>query len=100
MEKQDKNALLFLIFTVLGFIAMVYWLGSEYGGFAVDWFNQTFNSGLGFKPAVAIAFILTVVVMVVLAMVSDGGILGEVQYLLGSFFFFFIVFAFLLAWIF
>lgn len=100
MEKQDKNALLFLIFAVLGFIAIVYWLGSEYGGFVVDWFDQTFNSGLGVKPAVAIGFILTVVVMVLLAVASDGGILGEVQYLIGSFFVFFVIFTVLIAWIF
>ncbi len=100
MEKEDKNALLLLIFAFVGCGLMIYWIGSEYGSLAINWIDTTFNTGLGFKPAVAIAFILTIVVMVLLAIVSDGGILGEIQYILGSFFIFFVVFTFLIAWIF
>ncbi|PID64111.1 MAG: hypothetical protein CR974_00375 [Gammaproteobacteria bacterium] len=100
MEKQDKNALLFIVFFVAGIIAITYWIISEYNEATISWFSDTFNSSLGFKPAVSIAFILTMVVIVILAMVSDGGIFGEIQYVLGAFFVFFLMFTLLIAWLF
>ena len=58
------------------------------------------NPGLGLKGASVLGFILTVVVMVVLVVASEGGLLGEVQYLLGAFFPMFAVLTILLAWAF
>ena len=46
----------------------------------------TFLGGLGFKVSVAIDFFLTLALLTLFALVSDGGIFGKVQVLVGSFF--------------
>lgn len=100
MDKSDRNLLLFLVFAVVGVVLILAWIGAEYAPIVATQASQTFGGGIGFKPAAAISFIVTVLLMGFLAFVSDGGILGEVQYLLGSFFFFFVVITLLVAWIF
>ncbi len=58
------------------------------------------NTGLGLKDAAVIAFFVTLVVMVVLAIAAGDGLIGEVQYMIGGFFTFFIFIWLMLAWIF
>ncbi len=100
MDKSDRNLLLFLVFGGAGFIVIVSWIAMDMLPIAIQWVNTTFGEGLSFKYSAAISFVLTTLLMGFLAYISDGGILGEVQYLLGSFFFFFIVITLLVAWIF
>lgn len=59
-----------------------------------------FAPGLGLKPSAVIAFFTTVSIMVVFAVASGDGLLGELQFILGGFFLFFIIIWLLLAWIF
>ncbi len=56
--------------------------------------------GLGLKDAAIIAFIVTIVVMVVFAIAAGDGFIGEIQFMLGGFFSFFVVLWLLIAWIF
>ena len=59
-----------------------------------------FAPGMGLKSAAIVSFFLTLLLMVVLAVAGGDGLLGEVQYMLGSFLLFFTVFWLMLAWIF
>jgi len=56
--------------------------------------------GLGLKTSAIIAFFTTVTIMTVFAVASGDGLLGEVQFILGAFFAFFVIIWLLLAWIF
>ncbi|OOY35617.1 hypothetical protein [Solemya velum gill symbiont] len=58
------------------------------------------NTGLGLKDAAVIAFFVTLVVMIVLAVAAGDGLIGEVQYMIGGFFTFFIFIWLMLAWVF
>ena len=56
--------------------------------------------GLGLKDAAVIAFVVTMIIMVVFAIASGDGLLGEIQFILIAFFFFFIIIWLMLAWVF
>lgn len=58
------------------------------------------SPGLGLKSAAVISFFVTIVIMIVFAIASGDGFLGEIQFILVGFFLFFIIIWLLLAWIF
>jgi hypothetical protein len=58
------------------------------------------SPGLGLKNAAIISFFLTITLMIVFAIAAGDGIIGEIQFMLGSFFVFFSVLWLLLAWVF
>lgn len=59
-----------------------------------------FSPGLGLKESAVISFFATVVIMVLFALASGDGLLGEIQFILGAFFMFFLIIWLLVAWIF
>ena len=59
-----------------------------------------FAPGLGFRDSAVISFFVTIVIMIVFAISSGDGILGEIQFILGGFFLFFVIIWLLVAWIF
>lgn len=64
-------------------------------------FNQAYlASGVDLKEAAIIAFVTTMVVLVIFAIAAGDGLLGELQFMLLGFFLFFIVLWLLIAWIF
>jgi hypothetical protein len=58
------------------------------------------SPGVGMKDAAVISFFVTVVIMIVFALVAGDGLLGEIQFMLGAFFSFFVIVWLLVAWIF
>jgi hypothetical protein len=56
--------------------------------------------GLGLRDAALIAFFTTAVLFIVFAVAAGDGLLGELQYMLGAFFLFFLIIWLLLAWVF
>jgi hypothetical protein len=60
----------------------------------------TLNQGIGLKKAALWGFGTTVALFVLFALVSGDSLIGEVQFLLGSFFGFFLILTLLIAWIF
>lgn len=58
------------------------------------------DQGIGLKEAALWGFGTTVALFVLFATVSGDSLIGEVQFLLGSFFGFFLVLTLLIAWIF
>ncbi|WP_020210736.1 hypothetical protein [Gilvimarinus chinensis] len=59
-----------------------------------------FDDGLGLKNAAIIAFFVTVTLLVVFAISSGDGLIGELQFVLGGFFSFFLILWLMIAWIF
>ena len=59
-----------------------------------------FSPGLGLKASAVISFFVTIVIMIVFALFSGYGLLGEIQYILGGFFLFFVIIWLWVAWIF
>ncbi len=60
----------------------------------------TMNQGIGLKSATLWGFGTTVALFLLFALVSGDSLIGEVQFLLGSFFGFFLILTLLIAWIF
>jgi hypothetical protein len=58
------------------------------------------DQGIGLKEATLWGFGTTVALFVLFAFVSGDSLIGEVQFLLGSFFGFFLILTLLIAWIF
>jgi len=58
------------------------------------------SPGLGLKDSAVISFFVTIVIMIVFAVLSGDGLLGEIQFILGGFFLFFVIIWLLVAWIF
>ena len=62
--------------------------------------DQHFSAGMGLKDAAVVAFLTTVVTLVIFAVAAGDGLLGELQFMLSGFFGFFLVLWLLIAWIF
>lgn len=56
--------------------------------------------GLGLRTSALIAFVVTLVVVVIMAIAAGEGLLGEIQYMLAGFAGFFVILWLLIAWIF
>ncbi|QFY91180.2 hypothetical protein D5125_14490 [Magnetovirga frankeli] len=56
--------------------------------------------GLGLKDAAIISFFITLGLMLVFALASGDGLLGEIQFILGGFFLFFFIIWLMISWIF
>jgi len=65
-----------------------------------DFIHTYFSPGLGLKDAAVISFFVTVVVIILFAVTAGDGLIGEVQFMLGAFFSFFLFFWIMIAWIF
>lgn len=65
-----------------------------------DMISTNFSPGVGMKDAAVISFFLTIVIMIVFAVVSGDGIFGEIEFILGGFFLFFVIIWLMVAWIF
>jgi hypothetical protein len=104
VDNKDKNESrrivisLFLLVVVVG-VGVYFLLPSLIEILSVHFFPH-FSSGLGFKDSAVLSFFVTLVVIVILVIVSGDGLLGEIQFVFASFFLFFVIFWFLIAWVF
>lgn len=58
------------------------------------------RDGMGLKSALLWGFATTVALFIVFALVAGDSLIGELQFMLGSFFLFFFVLSLLIAWVF
>lgn len=99
-DRKDKNEsrkiliVLIVLFTVLG-IAIFLLLPT-----LAEMVTVHLSPGLGIKDSAVVSFFVTLIIMIVFAISSGDGLLGEIQFILGGFFLFFIIIWFLVAWIF
>ncbi|MES9941564.1 MAG: hypothetical protein ABW104_08955 [Candidatus Thiodiazotropha sp. 6PLUC2] len=56
--------------------------------------------GLGIKDSAVISFFITVILLILFAVFSGDGLLGEIQFVLSGFFAFFVIIWLMVAWIF
>ena len=101
-DRGERNeALRLLVAAISGILLLVisgaglYYLGGGLGD------GDPFSAGLGLKDAAVIAFGVSFVVILVMAIVSGGdAIFGELPFTILGFLIFFVVFWLMIAWIF
>lgn len=99
MEKDQNEAIkIFTVIIVAVFLlaALLIFVLPEFMAIV----NESFEPGLGLKKAAVIAFVLTIVIFLIFAVFAGDGLLGEIQYMIGGFFGFFIILWLMLAWTF
>ncbi len=70
------------------------------GGPLLQEMAVAFAPGVGLREAAVWGFGVTVALFVLFALVAGDGVFGEIQFMLGSFFGFFLVLTLLIAWVF
>ena len=88
MVKYEKIIIIFGI--IISFALLISFLEP------IKEFLYEFHSvGLGIREVAIYSLVTTLVILIILAVISEGGLLGEVQYLLDSFLLYFL-FSFIL----
>jgi len=64
------------------------------------WIVQSFEPGVGIKMASIIGFFVTTTLFIVFAIFSGDGLLGEIQFMIGGFLLFYLIFTVMIAWVF
>lgn len=100
-EKQKARKM------VLGLVVLVIFLGgvTVWGGMALapDFLASAtagFETGIGLKTAAIAAAVVSVLISIIFAIFSGDGFIGELQFMIPGFFFFFMFFWLMLAWVF
>ena len=96
-EKRDE---LKMWGVVLGVGLVLVILGVVFGLPLLADFVAALEPGIGLKSAAVWSFGITFVMFVLFAIVAGDGLLGEIQFMLGGFFLFFIIITLLIAWVF
>lgn len=97
----DRNrADLKIIAVILAAVALLLGILAMVGGPLMQEAATAFAPGLGLKTAALWGFCVTVGLLVVFAIVAGDSLFGEIQFMLGSFFTFFVVITLLIAWVF
>src|SRR5262245_66574891 len=101
-DRSERNETLRLLVAAISGILLLIVIGGAglyYIGGLGD--GDPFSAGLGLKDAALIAFGVSFVVIVVMAIVSGGdAIFGELPFPISGFLIFFVFFWLLIAWIF
>lgn len=84
----------------LGIVVIVALLGAVLIFFAGPMIAEAVAPGVGLRTAAVISFVVTLVVLLVMAVVAGEGLVGEIQFMIPGFAAFFVVFWLLIAWIF
>ena len=99
-DNKDKNesrkiAIVLVALVILALVAALLFIPS-----LAEMSATAFEPGLGLKTSAIIAFGVSLVLMVVFALTSGEGVVGEVQFILPGFLLFFVIFWLMTAWIF
>jgi hypothetical protein len=84
----------------LGILATAVVAGVILMAVVVPAITEAVAPGIGLRTAAIIAFCLTLVVIVVMAIAAGDGLLGEIQFMLAAFGSFFVISWLMIAWIF
>ena len=85
---------------VLGCGLVLVVLGAVFGLPLLEEFVVALEPGVGLKTAAVWSFGVTVVMFILFALVAGDGLIGEIQFMLGGFFLFFLIITLLIAWVF
>ena len=61
---------------------------------------QSFEPGVGLKMASIIWFFVVMILFIVFAIFAGDGLFGEIQFMIGGFLVFFLIFTVMIAWVF
>ena len=61
---------------------------------------QSFEPGVGLKMASIIGFFVATILFIVFAIFAGDGLFGEIQFMIGGFLVFFLIFTVMIAWVF
>lgn len=95
-KRQARTTLIALIVVLVLAVAAVFLMVPLVAESA----SGLFSDGMGLKDAAVVAFFVTIALLVVFAISSGDGLIGELQFVLGGFFSFFLVLWLMIAWIF
>lgn len=96
-DSRDALRLLLVSAALLGLLAVA---GFMVWPLAAEFAQAQLAPGLGMRDAAVVAFFVTVLTMVIFAFAAGDGFIGEIQFMLGGFFSFFVVLWLMIAWIF
>lgn len=95
-DRRDLRLLVVLLAVALAVVAGLVVLGA----FFIGDIGSAFADGIGLRTAALWGFGATVALMVLFALVAGDSLIGEIQFMLGAFFSFFVVITLLVAWVF
>jgi hypothetical protein len=93
--ESRKLAIVLISLVVVLVLAVAFLLPS-----LLEVFATYFSPGLGMRDSAVIAFFVTLITLVIFAVAAGDGFLGEIQFMLGAFFLFFLIAWLMIAWIF
>lgn len=94
--KRDVTLLVICGLAVLGIVLLaLIFLPSTFA-----WVVQLFEPGVGLKMASIIGFFVATILFIVFAIFAGDGLLGEIQFMIGGFLLFYLIFTVMIAWVF
>ncbi|MBF0255114.1 MAG: hypothetical protein HQL47_01355 [Gammaproteobacteria bacterium] len=100
IDNRDKNESRKIAIILIGLIAVLVVAALLMLPALTELTAQHLSPGLGLKDAAIISFFITLAMMLVFALASGDGLLGEIQFILGGFFLFFVIIWLMISWIF
>jgi len=97
-EDIDDRRLTVWLFAIL--VAVILVAGALFVIFGGQLISEHLEPGLGLRASALVSFVVTLLVVIVMAVVAGEGLLGEIQFMILGFGGFFLVFWLLIAWIF
>lgn len=95
-DRRDLRLLVVLLVVAVAIVAALFVIAPLFIGDI----GSAFSDGIGLKTAAIWGFGVTVALFVLFALVSGDSLIGEIQFMLASFFSFFVVITPLIAWVF
>ncbi|MGA1203209.1 MAG: hypothetical protein ACO4BJ_09540 [Planctomycetota bacterium] len=99
-DRKDKKEARVIAITLIVLVAIiaagVFLLVPSIADFSATYLEP----GLGLRNSAIASFFVTLIVMVIFAVASGDGLIGELQFLLPGFLGFFLIFWLMIAWVF
>jgi hypothetical protein len=99
-DRQDKRQARATLLAIVAVVVLAVIASALLLPLLGDISSGAFSQGMGLKDAAVVAFFVTTALLVVFAITSGDGLIGEIQFVLGGFFSFFIIIWLMIAWIF
>ena len=99
MSEENRSDMKVLAIIVVAVVVLLVLAGSLFLPMGQEVLSAL-DDGMTLKEATVWGFGVTVAVLVLFAVVAGDSLIGEIQFMLGSFFAFFLVLTLLIAWIF
>ena len=104
-DKKESRTLAIALIALVLLVGLGAWLLlpsliESAAGFATEFAATHFTPGLGLRDAAIVSFFVTAALLIVFAITSGDGLIGELQFMIAGFLLFFLIFWLLLAWVF